>query len=401
MKNFVYRAYDEQSAKIGGELEASSVEGARAILRQSGFMVISIREKKLGGQASTLFSRVSVTTDELEYFTSELSLLLNAGVTIDRGLSVIKRNAASIPQAKLIGDLFDDVRKGHSLSSAMESQGQVFSPLYINLVELGESTGKLPAVFSRLAEDIKFQSELKRKIIQSLTYPAAIFAVCILSIIFIFNYIVPQMGGLFAGMPEIPVYTAILLGLSGWMIEYQWFLLLGIMIAVGGIIFAIRTSSGARKLDAFMLFVPGIKSVCILSERIRFNTAVAMMLQSGIMIDQCLEMAVGSVNNKILKQDLVIATERVKKGETLSRSLRSSALFPDFLLSLLEVGEESGQLEPVFNEISSRARREFESWIARVTSLLEPALILIMGFIVGGVVVTMLLSIVSVNDVGI
>jgi len=401
MKFFVYKAYDHQSAKIDGEIEAMDLEDARSALSQSGFMIVSIEEKRQSSKGSALFSRVRVTSEELEYFTSELSLLLNAGVTIDKGLSVIKRNAASSPQAKLIGQLHDDVRRGYGLSSAMEERGDIFSPIYINLVQLGESTGTLPDVFSRLAEDIKFQSDLKRKIIQSLTYPAAIFTVCILSIVFIFNYIVPQMSGLFVGVPEMPVYTAVLLGLSNWMIKYQWFLLVGLVVTIGGIIFAIRTSSGAIKFDAMMLYVPGVKGASVLTERIRFNTAVAMMLQSGVMIDKCLEMAAGSIKNKTLRQDLIIATERVKKGETLSRSFRSSPLFPDFLLSLIEVGEESGQLAPVFLEISSRARHEFESWVGRMTSLLEPILILVMGCIVGSVVVTMLLSIVAVNEIGI
>jgi type II secretory pathway component PulF len=135
-------------------------------------------------------------------------------------------------------------------------------------------------------------------------------------------------------------------------------------------------------------------------ERIRFNTAITLMLESGILIDRCLEMAVGSIKNRELKQGLASAKDRVKKGATLSTALRSSPVFDDFSMSLIEVGEESGELAPVFGEISTRARREFESAVDRMTSLLEPALILVMGGIVGGVVVTMLLSIVSVNEVG-
>jgi type II secretory pathway component PulF len=209
------------------------------------------------------------------------------------------------------------------------------------------------------------------------------------------------MSGLFEGLPEIPTYTAFLLGASAWMINYQWFLLLGIVTAVGMLVTALKTAEGARRIDEALLMVPGIKNVFILVERIRFNTAIAMMLESGILIDRCLDMAVGSVKNQTIQQELKVAKERVKKGATLSKALRASPLYPDFSLSLIEVGEESGQLEPVFAEISRRSRREFESWVDRMTSLLEPLLILVMGGIVGGVVVTMLLSIVSVNDIGI
>ena len=400
MKSFSYKAYDNLGAKADGGIEAADLDLAKAALSEQGLMVVSVTEDTSFTQELGFLSRRRVSAQELEFLTSELALLLNSGVTIDRGLAVIKRNSTSAPQARLVASLHDAVRRGESLSEAMAAESEVFNPLYVNLVKLGESSGTLPKIFSRLAEDIKFQSELRSKIMQALTYPAVIFFVCILCIVFIFNYIVPQMSGLFEGLPEIPTYTAFLLGASAWMINYQWFLLLGIVTAVGMLVTALKTAEGARRIDEALLMVPGIRNVFILVERIRFNTAIAMMLESGILIDRCLDMAVGSVKNQTIQQDLKVAKERVKKGDTLSKALRASPLYPDFSLSLIEVGEESGQLEPVFAEISRRSRREFESWVDRMTSLLEPLLILVMGGIVGGVVVTMLLSIVSVNDIG-
>ena len=400
MKSFRYKAYDNLGAKADGGIKAADLDLAKAALSEQGLMVVSVTEDTSFTQELGFLSRRRVSAQELEFLTSELALLLNSGVTIDRGLAVIKRNSTSAPQARLVASLHDAVRRGESLSEAMAAESEVFNPLYINLVKLGESSGTLPKIFSRLAEDIKFQSELRSKIMQALTYPAVIFFVCILCIVFIFNYIVPQMSGLFEGLPEIPTYTAFLLGASAWMINYQWFLLLGIVTAVGMLVTALKTAEGARRIDEALLMVPGIRNVFILVERIRFNTAIAMMLESGILIDRCLDMAVGSVKNQTIQQELKVAKERVKKGDTLSKALRASPLYPDFSLSLIEVGEESGQLEPVFAEISRRSRREFESWVDRMTSLLEPLLILVMGGIVGGVVVTMLLSIVSVNDIG-
>ena len=400
MKDFSYKAYDNQGLKADGQIEASDLDEAKALITEQGLMLVSVNENIPLTQELGLLPPRRVTAQELEFLTSELSLLLNSGVTIDRGLGVIRRNSTSAAQAKLVAGLHDAVRSGESLSDAMATENEVFNSLYINLVQLGESSGTLPKIFARLAEDIKFQSELKSKITQALTYPAAIFLVCILCIVFIFNYIVPQMSGLFEGMPEIPTYTAFLLGASAWMISYQWLLLVGISGLVLGVMAALKTRSGARRINDGLMLVPGIRNVSILIERIRFNSAIAMMLEAGILIDRCLEMAVGSVKNKSVQQDLIVAKNRVKKGDTLSNALRASPLFPDFALSLIEVGEESGHLEPVFSELSSRSRREFESWVDRMTSLLEPLLILFMGAVVGGVVVTMLLSIVSVNDIG-
>ena len=400
MGNFSYSGYDGQGGKVDGNIEAPNLDRARQLLQEQELMVVSVSEDKVQGADFNPLARRHVNPQELQYLTSELALLLNAGVTIDRGLAVIRRNTTSAPQAALVIGLHDAVRRGESLSDAMTTEGSVFSGLYVNLVKLGESSGTLPQIFERLAEDIKFQSELRRKIFQALTYPTIVLAVCILCVVFIFNYIVPQMSGLFHGLPEIPIYTSLLLGVSEWMIKYQWFLLFGIFTAIAAFVGLLKTPAGARRIDLILMRTPGLKQVFILVERIRFNTAIAMMLASGILIDRCLEMAIGSVKNQTIRQQLAVAKERVKKGETLAKALGASPLYPDFSVSLIEVGEESGQLEPVFSELSSRARREFESWVERFTALLEPLLILFMSGIVGGVVVIMLLSVMSVNDIG-
>jgi type II secretory pathway component PulF len=400
MARFLYQAYDSSGGKLQGEVEASDVTKAKQQIAEQQLMLVEIKEDGDTVAGLDIFQRNKVSIQEIEYLTAELSLLLNSGVTIDRALGIIRRNSTSAPQAKLVAQLHDAVRRGESLSDALGEHQAVFNPLYLNLISLGEASGTLPTIFSRLAEDMKFQSELKRKVIQALIYPGVIFSVCLLCILFVFNYIVPQMQSLFDGLPELPFYTAVLLGVSNWIVSYQWILLAMVLASGVGIYMARKSPSSAAAIDAFIARVPGFSGMITRVERIRFNTAITLMLESGILIDRCLEMAVGSIKNRELKQGLTSAKDRVKKGATLSIALRSSPVFDDFSMSLIEVGEESGELAPVFGEISARARREFESAVDRMTSLLEPALILVMGGIVGGVVVTMLLSIVSVNEVG-
>jgi type II secretory pathway component PulF len=400
MARFLYQAYDSSGGKLQGEVEASDVTKAKQQIAEQQLMLVEIKEDGDTVAGLDIFQRNKVSIQEIEYLTAELSLLLNSGVTIDRALGIIRRNSTSAPQAKLVAQLHDAVRRGESLSDALGEHQAVFNPLYLNLISLGEASGTLPTIFSRLAEDMKFQSELKRKVIQALIYPGVIFSVCLLCILFVFNYIVPQMQSLFDGLPELPFYTAVLLGVSNWIVSYQWILLAMVLASGVGIYMARKSPSSAAAIDAFIARVPGFSGMITRVERIRFNTAITLMLESGILIDRCLEMAVGSIKNRELKQGLASAKDRVKKGATLSTALRSSPVFDDFSMSLIEVGEESGELAPVFGEISARARREFESAVDRMTSLLEPALILVMGGIVGGVVVTMLLSIVSVNEVG-
>jgi len=397
---YTYQAYDSHGGHITGHIEATTHDAAKQQLQQQKLMITSLKENKKISKGYAFFERGNISLEELEFMTSELAILLKNGVKIDRSLEILKRNKKNSLAAKLLQDLHTAVKRGSLLSDAMAEQPKVFDKLYINLVKLGEAGGDLADVFVKLSIDLKFRSDLKRKIIQSLTYPLVIFSVCILCILFIFNYIVPQMSGLFDGLPELPVYTEILLGVSRWMQNYQWFLFLGILFGVFSLIAAFKNPIVKVRLDEFMLKVPFIKGALLVIERIRFNSALTMMLDGGISIDKALELAAGSVNNRHIRQGLIAAKENIKKGAGLTESLGRSPIYPDFFLSLLEVGEESGKLAPVFEEIASRSRSEFESWADKMTSILEPLLILTMGGIVGSVVVTMLLSIISVNDLG-
>ena len=336
----------------------------------------------------------------MEFITSELAILMQNGVKIDKSLAILQKSKPNGAVSVLLNNLHKAIKRGNTLSDAMAEHPEVFDLLYINLVRLGEASGDLAHVFDRLSTELKFRSELKSKIIQSLTYPMVIFSVCILCVLFIFNYIVPQMSSLFDGMPELPVYTEVLLNVSRWMQDYQWLLFIGIIAAVMLLIAAFKNPVTKRSLDEILLKLPVIKGAVLIIERIRFNSALAMMLEAEISIDKALDLSAGSVKNRFVRQGLVSAKEHIKKGAGLTESLGRSPLFPDFFLSLLEVGEESGKLSPVFDEIASRSRKEFESWTNKMTSILEPLLILLMGGIVGGVVVTMLLSIVSVNELG-
>lgn len=400
MSIFIYQAYDSHGGRIDGQIEADSFEEAKQELKKQKLTLTSLKADKEVTNSFTLFERNKISLEELEFITSELAILLKNGVKIDKSLSILHRNKPQGPASKLLYELHTAVKRGSMLSDAMAEQPEVFDLLYVNLVRLGEASGDLAYVFVKLSADLKFRSELKRKIIQSLTYPMVIFAVCILCILFIFNYIVPQMSGLFDGLPELPIYTEILLNVSSWMQSYQWFLFLGIIACVAALIGAFRNPVAKQRLDEIMLRMPLIKGALLVIERIRFNSALTMMLEAGISIDKALELAAGSVNNRFIRQGLIAAKEHIKKGAGLTESLGRSPIYPDFFLSLLEVGEESGKLAPVFEEIASRSRSEFESWADNMTSILEPLLILTMGGIVGSVVVTMLLSIISVNDLG-
>jgi type II secretory pathway component PulF len=400
MAIFSYRAYDNSGAKFEGETDAIDKQGVIAELKSQGLLASEIKPVAEKGQSVVSFSR-GVTLADLEFLTAELSLLLASGVRIDRGIDIIRRNKAKPVLASLLGGISKDIKGGSSLAESLRKHPKVFSALYCNLVELGESSGNLVQVFHDLALDLKFQRDLQSKIISSLTYPLVILFVCILSIFFVFNFIIPRMSSMFDGVDNLPWYTSALLSVSEWLNNYQGLLLVGLLIGGTCMYLLFKRPDVKRWFSGVSLSIPVVRNAVITVERIRFNSGIALMLSAGLAIDKSLSLCIGNVSNHQLKRELEIARDKVKRGNSLSQALRQTSIYPAFFISLLEVGEESGNLESVFSEIAKRSKQEFESWTGRVTTLLEPLMILFMGGLVGGIVIIMLLSMVSINEFGV
>lgn len=397
MANFKYRAYDESGAAVSGEIESDSTDSALEALRNEGLMPTSVKEVQASVNIPFLSSD-KVKISELEFLTSELALLLRSGVRIDKGIDILQQNKGEGAGAKLLTELRKSIHAGKSLSESLAAFPDTFSPLYCNLVEIGESSGNLPIVFEELSDDLKFQNELRQKVVSALAYPAVIFAVCVLSILFIFNFVVPRMATMFDGVPDLPWYTSALISTSNWVSGNFMLLLLGIAGVSALARFALTHPVSKQKWQNFSLRLPVIRSATFMVERIRFCSGMSLMLRSGLAIDKALSLCLGNVKNPAIQRELEIASNKVNQGKQVSQAFGRSALFPSFYVSLLEVGESAGNLEVVFNEIMLRSRKEFETMMNRLTTLLEPLMIVLMGGIVGGVVVVMLLSMVSVNE---
>ncbi|GGA98849.1 type II secretion system F family protein [Agarivorans gilvus] len=397
MATFKYKAYDSAGNLHQSQLDANDTEQAVKELKALGLNPVKLSELD---KSINLFEKKRLTANDIEFFTAELSLLLKSGVKIDRGLDIIRKSKGSLATRNLLEQISTGLKQGENLSDLLAKYPEYFDSLYINLVRMGEATGTLSVVFKNLAEDLKFKKDLKRKTLQALVYPSVIFSVCVLCILFVFNFIVPQLSTLFDNVTNIPSYTMALLGLSDFFVNYQLYLLLGIIFLIMILRYTFKQASGRVKLDRILVYLPLTSGVTILLDRIRFNASLAMMTQSGISIDKAILLALDSVKNSVLKMQLLTAQKRIKEGGKLSEHFSKSLIYPEFYVSLLEVAEESGEMSIAFEEIASRSKTDFESWTAKLTSLLEPVLILFMGGVVGSVVVIMLLSIVSINDFG-
>lgn len=402
MPLFRYEGFDQSGGRVSGALDADSNAAAMRELRARGILPSSLSE---AGADKDWRSALGLESDkvslaDLEFLTAELSLLLDSGVRIDRAIGILQRAGKGGAMSRLLNALSADLKSGRQLSEATAAHPEIFDKLYVNLVALGEAGGRLPEVFRGLAEDLRFQRELRQKVLSAATYPLVVAGVCVLALLFIFNFVVPNLESLFADATELPWYTAALLGTSEFMRDWQW--LVGVAVAAAGyLVWRFRKSASVVDFfDRLLLDTPGLRDALSMVERIRFSSGLGLMLDADLPVDRALTLATGNIRHGTLRREMNAAVEKVKRGEQLSKVLRQTRLFPDYYASLLEVGEEGGELAKVFTEIARRSRDSFSAWALRLTTLLEPLLILIMGLIVGGVVVIMMLSITSVTEVG-
>jgi type II secretory pathway component PulF len=399
-ERYQYTGFDSAGSRVRGTVDASGVAEARSELRGRGILVSELlpATEARDWRQSLGVRRASVGLAELEVITAELALLLENGIRIDRALEVLRRGASQPASRRLLDTLHQSLKQGKQLSAAAAEWPEIFDPLYVNLLALGEASGRLGDVFRRLADDLRFRRELRQQIISALIYPSVILTVCVLALLFIFNFVVPNLTTLFADYPDLPWYTSALISVSEFVQRYQ--LILGALVIVL-ILLALNLSRlrGLRSAwQEFAAGAPGLGGLVSTVERIRFASAMGMMLEAAVPVDRALQLSTGSVASAPIRRELAVALERLRRGEGLASVLSRTRLFPDFYSSLIEVGEESGALDAVFAEIASRSRDSFAGWTKRFTSLLEPALILFMGLIIGAVVVVIMLSITSVTD---
>ncbi|MCG7538940.1 type II secretion system F family protein [Pseudoalteromonas sp. OF7H-1] len=390
---FRYKVCNSEGEIEKGELTAESESSVYTQLQSKDLLVLEIKVVR------TRSIRKKVSLNDLEQSTSQLSTLLQNGLRVDKALDVLAQSNRNSALGQVWASVLADIKQGAVLSEALAKRTDIFSTLYIEMVKIGEATGNLPQVFARLSQNLQFQSALRSKVIQASTYPIFILFVCISAIWAIFNFVIPSMSSMFDNGGEIPEYTRLLLDLSTWVQNYQLHLLTFLFLCALALYSAMQRDLLRKKLFSTVIQFPIVKQIVTHSDRIKFSTALQLTLESGVSLSDSLQLALQTVANPRLHAKLTKVVGVVSSGGVLSNELKGVSLYDDVAISLITVGEESGSLASSFSEIANRSRNRFESWLTKFTALLEPLLILIMGGIVGSVVIVMLLSIVSMNDV--
>ncbi|MEQ8265308.1 type II secretion system F family protein [Pseudohaliea sp.] len=397
MAQFYYRALGRDGRAAEGTIEADAPELATRQLRERGLTLLKLEP----GAAAPGSERAGKPPGRKEVLamTSELATLLRAGLPLDRALKVLLEMASSPGVRGLLELLLKDVKGGKSLSAALAPHADVFGNFYINMVRSGEASGELSLVLDRLVETLENARRNRDSVISALIYPAILLVVATLSIAVMLVFVVPQFETLFEDMGEaLPALTRVVLGLADFVAAWGWLLLL--LLGAGGVAAWrwLRTPEGEEALHRRLLGLPLFGGMVFEFEVAKFARTLGTLLGSGVPLLQSLGIAIDTVDNRVVREALRALPPAVKSGRRVSASLEESALFTPLVIQMARVGEESGRLDAMMLELARVFDDHVESSVKRALTLLEPVLILFMGFVIAVIIIAILMGILSVNN---
>lgn len=406
MSKYAYKASDASGRIVKGTLEAADERGAAGNLQEMGYIPIRISPagksggtlgRKFSGDVLSSFSRVS--TRDVMRFTLDLSTLLAAGLPVDKALSLQADVTEKEKFKAVAADILKSVQGGSYLSDAMGKHPKAFSKFYVNMVRAGEAGGVLESVLERQGEFLESAQDLKDEIQSALYYPSFLVLVSGISIIVLMTVVLPKFSTIFSGIGvAMPLSTRFIIGMSEILIGYWWAILAGTALSVAAFLQYAKTPKGGKKLDGIKLKIPGVSKLVTNIETARFARALGTLVKSGVPILQALDLVKEIVGNRVIADALKKVYERVKDGERLSKPLKDSKLFPPLAVNMIMVGEESGKLGGMLLQVAGSYEKTVKTMVKRFIGLLEPAMILIMGLMVGFIVLSMLTAIFSIND---
>ena len=394
MAVFSYRGTDSEGTIIEGVIEAADEQAVVERLKNSDIIPLKIFVPGKGLQKR--FALFSSKADLLG-FTAELRALLEAGVPLDRSLNILAGIAENKGNQELIQSILQSIRGGSSFSDALQKHPKVFSRLYINMIKAGEAGGVLAVVLEKLTEFLESTQELKEQILSSMIYPIILISTGGLSIIILLTYVLPKFSVIFAEMgSSLPLSTQVLLSFSQGLKTYWWMALM--LLFFGWILFRtyLKSEKGRYRWDRIKIKL--VKEIIRKLETARFCRTLGTLIKSGVPLLQALKNSRDVVNNQVIAVALDEVAKGVKEGKGMAFTLSASNVFPPLALSMIKVGEETGQLDDMLLKVAATYEKSLRVSIKRFISFLEPAMILGMGLVIGFIVLSMLMAIFSITD---
>ncbi|HEV2495155.1 MAG TPA: type II secretion system F family protein [Terriglobia bacterium] len=401
MPEFSYKAIKGSGQLVEGVLVAETEPALVAELRQMGCLPIQVSVKQDSGVSRlALFGGRRLSAVDRLGFARQLATLVRAGIPLDRSLTLSRDLAEKRALREVIGQALKELRGGKSLANSLAACGNFFPPLYVAMVRAGEASGTLPAVLDRLVEFEEFSDELRSYLLSALIYPALLITVGGGAIALLLGWVVPRFAQVFqeAGR-ELPLPTLILMHVSDAFRRYGLIAALLLVAGLWGWSRWVRTESGRLQWDGWRLRVPLLGPVWLKLEMARFSKTLGTLLNQAVPIISALRLTRDVLGNRVIAGAVEPLMQGIKRGQGFAVPLAESGLFPPLAVQLATLGEQTGKLDSMLFQIAEIYDREVRTATKRLVALVEPAVILVMGLIVGGIVVSTLLAIVSMNEV--
>jgi type II secretory pathway component PulF len=410
MPNFAYIVKDAKGARVEGMIKADTLDMAVDKLAKEGSTIISVKAAAEGafkGKLS-LFDKLMLTVYKIRtgvglktlvFFTRQLSTMFSAGLTIEKAITDLEKEEKHKRFAKVLRKISDDIRKGYSLSEAMEQHPGVFNPLYVALVKAGEVSGTLHTVLDELSDYLEKIEDTRRKVTSAMAYP--IFILIFLSGVVwaMFYYIIPMFAGVYADFnADLPAPTVLAINISNFITHNVFGTILIVVLAIFGLFLLYLTDRGRYVMDSLKLKIPVIGKVINNSIMSKFSRTFSILMAAGVPIMDTMELTENVVQNAVVEGAVRRARVMVKEGYGVANAFRRTGQFPPTLLQMIATGEETGDMDKLLSKAAQFYEKLVDSVIDRLTSLIEPLLIVIMAAIVGSIIVVIYLPIFDLGE---
>ncbi|MGF1485253.1 MAG: type II secretion system F family protein [Opitutales bacterium] len=423
MAKFKYTAIDQGGKQKTGVIDAGSEDEANQKVSSMGLMVTGSMQAVGGASSRAARSRKSqsksvaksgagakekkgmsinigppINTEGLTIFTRQLATLLQAGLPLLRSLEVMIRQERRPAFKQVLVGLADNVRSGNNFSDGLQQHPKVFDRLYVNMVRAGEAGGVLDVVLSRLARFMEKAVRTKKKVKSAMIYPVVVITVAVVIVALLMVFVVPQFQSIFdkQGGGQMPALTQFVIDVSDSIQNNILFWILGIVALIVGFKVIAKTNGGKRVIDRIVFMIPKFGSLARKAAISRFSRTFGTLLSSGVPILQALTITRDTIGNTVVEDALSKVHDRVRDGEPVATPLEQQRVFPTMVTSMIDVGEETGELPEMLNRIADNYDEDVDNAVASITSIIEPIMIVVLALIVGTIVIALFLPIVGI-----
>ncbi|MCG7968962.1 MAG: type II secretion system F family protein [Candidatus Thiodiazotropha taylori] len=388
---FTWEGIDKKGARLSGESRATDANMVKADLRRQGVTPVKVRKKPV----SLLSKKKKITSADVTVFSRQLATMMSAGVPMVQAFDIVGRGHENPSMQELILTIKADVEGGTALADALKKHPLHFEDLFVNLVRAGEHAGVLESLLHKIATYKEKTESIKAKIKKALFYPAAIVAAAIIVTAILLIFVIPQFEALFSNFgAELPAFTQMVVSMSHF-VRDKWWIILG--IAFIAVYLFINTWKRSRKLrhtiDRILLKVPVIGMILNKSAIARFSRTLATMSAAGVPLVEALDSVAGATGNVVYSDAVLRMREDVATGQSLQLAMKQRNLFPNMVVQMVSIGEESGSLDDMLNKVADFYEEQVDNAVDAMSSLMEPLIMVVLGTLVGGLVIAMYLPI--------